>query len=187
MNGSRRTMRRHQGIGVIGMIGGAAYATAGIRLLGGAGQDGLTNVLGLLWGACWAVAASGMFTRRVTGPSRIARVFSAVLVAGFTCATLWAAHRLVDQAAADRGPFAIAPLIVIVGMLGTAMLVVSERTWSGWRRFVPLAIALVYVATVATSIATGRDTVAYAFTLAGIGFVVLGDTLRREHDAGAPP
>jgi hypothetical protein len=102
-----------------------------------------------------------------------------LLVVGFAAASLWGVHRLIDPDAADHGPFAIAPMIVVLGMIGTGVLCLRAALWAGWRRFVPLYIALVYVTTIVITGVTGAYTLPYAFILAGVGYAILGDSLRR--------
>jgi hypothetical protein len=46
------------------------------------------------------------------------------------------------------------------------------------QRWLPLMIALIYIATVVWSVSTGRPTIEYALTLAGVCFVLLGNAIR---------
>jgi len=164
------------------MLGGVFYMIAGLRmLLFHHTDDFTTDVLGILWAACWVAGGIALLALRVTGSSRFRLFVSVLLVVGFFTAMLWGIHRLIDPAAADRGPFAIAPILVILGMLGTGILTLSAGTWRGWRRGIPLAIAIVYITSIVINVMRGAFTLPYAFTLAGIGYVLLGDAIR-VHD-----
>ena len=166
-------------LGIFGMIGGLAYAIAGIRMLVGAtGEDFLTDLLGVIWAACSIGSAWALLRLEVTGRSLIGRSWPVVLLVGFAGAVAWGLYRLVDPIAADRSPLALAPMVVILGMIGTGALTLRYRRWPLWRRMIPLAIALVYVGTVALAASTGAFTLPYAFALAGIGYVILGDCIR---------
>jgi hypothetical protein len=165
-------------LGAAGIAGGVAYTVAGMRLLVlGIGEDRLTDVLGVVWAACWVLAGWALLRLRVTGGSVPARAASGVLVLGFTLAVLWGSYRLLDPVAADRSPVAVAPLVVIAGMLGTGILVLRAARWHGWSRFLPLATATVYIAAVAASVFTGRSTLGVAFTLAGLCYIAMGHVL----------
>jgi len=168
-------------LGALGIAGGVSYLACGIRILAfGGGEDRVTDVLGILWALAWAGGGWAMLTLRVTGPSRAGRAVSAVLVAGFIAAALWGLHRLIDRTGANAGPFAVAPLVVILGMLGTGVLAFSEAPWSLWRRSLPLVMALVYILCIVWSGLTAQVTLGYAFTITGVGYILLGDTLRRH-------
>jgi hypothetical protein len=170
---------RHEIFGALGVLGGASYAIGGVRMLAfGVGQDPLTDTLGIIWALCWVAGAIGLFELRVTGSFRLARGISGLLVVGFAAAALWGVHRFIDPVAADRGPFAVAPLIVILCMLGTGILMLRATQWRAWRRSVPLFIASVYMATIIAGIITGQSTLGYAFTINGLAFAVLGDSVR---------
>ena len=173
-------------LGMCGAVGGASYCLSGLRMLVlGSGEDPMTTLLGLVWALCWVAAGYALLQLRVNGSTRLGRAFSVLLIAGFSLAALWACHRLIDINAADRGPFAVAPMVVILGMVGTGIMGFRRAPWTGWRRALPLGIALVYVVTVSVSIARGVSTLPYAFTLAGLGYLLLGDTIRRQGHTAA--
>src|SRR5262245_4567500 len=167
-------------LGRIGMAGGLLYMIAGLRmLLFHHADDFTTDVLGILWAACWVAGGWGLILLRVTGEGRFKRSVSLLLLAGFFFAMLWGIHRLIDQAGADRGPFAIAPILVILGMLGTGIFALTSSPWHGWRRSIPLLIAIVYITSIVFNVARGAFTLPYAFTLAGFGYTLLGDSIRQ--------
>jgi hypothetical protein len=167
-------------LGLIGMIGGVAYTSAGLRmLLLGVPEDRFTDLLGVVLAACWIAGGIGLLRLRVTGESNLGRSVAWLLVAGFSMAVLWGIYRLIDPPSADRSILAVAPLLVVLGMLGTGLLVLRTGMWlETWRRWVPLAIALVYAVTIAASVMSGQPTISYAFTFAGIGYMILGRTMR---------
>ena len=165
--------------GVAGMVGGLAYAVAGARMLFfGFGEDRITDALGIVWAACWILGGLGLRVLRVTGSSRLARVVSLIPIVGFSTAVVWGSYRLIDQVAADHSIFAVAPVIVILGMLGTGVLTLRAGVWQSSQRWLPLLIALIYIVTVVWSVISGRPTIEYAFTLAGVCFIVLGNAIR---------
>lgn len=171
-------------LGSIAMLGGLAYTIAGLRmLLLGAPEDRLTDVLGVLWAACWVAGGWALLRLGVTGTGLPARAASAVLLLGFCMAVLWGIYRLIDPVAADRSVIALAPMVVILGMLATGILVLQAGVWTDLRRFVPLLIATIYVCTVVISVRTGESTLGYAFSLAGPCYTLLGAFIRA---AGAP-
>ena len=173
-------------LGTIGMLGGLFYMIAGLRmLLFHHAVDFTTDVLGILWAACWVCGGIALLALRVTGWSRFRLFVSVLLIAGFFTAMLWGIHRLIDQAAADRGPFAVAPIIVILGMLGTGIFALASSPWRGWRRCIPLLIAIVYIISIVINVVRGAFTLPYTFTIAGLGYVLLGDSIR-VHDAISP-
>jgi hypothetical protein len=165
--------------GTLGMIGGLAYALCGARMLFfGYGEDRITDLLGIVWAVCWIFGGLGLRALRVAGDSTLARVVSSIPIVGFSTACLWGAYRLIDRAAADHSIVAIAPIIVILGMLGVGVLTLRSGVWRSWQRGLPLLIALIYIVTVVWSVRSGRPTTAYAFTAAGICFILLGNAIR---------
>jgi hypothetical protein len=167
--------------GIIGTLGGAAYLVGGLRMLvWGYGEDGITGLLGIVWALCWSCGAWMLLRLRVTGRSALARAAPMVLLAGFIGAACWGVHRLIDPAAADSGPFAIAPLLVVLGMLATGIYTIINAPWIGWRRAVPLLIGFIYIVTIAASVAMGAFTLPYTFALGGVGYVVLGNVIRQS-------
>lgn len=165
--------------GTIAMIGGAAYTASGLRMLAvGDVQNVTSDSLGLIWALCWIVGGIALLEMRVAGTSRFARAVSIVLIAGFAIASMWAAYRLIDAPAADASILAIAPIFVILGMLGTGVLALRTGVLVTWRRFLPLFIALVYISTISYTIATGAETLGVAFTMAGIAYMLLGYAIR---------
>ena len=166
--------------GTLGIVGGLSYFIAGARMLFfGAHQDRVTDALAIVWALCWVVAGLALLKLRVTGRSGAARAVSLMLIVGFSAAALWGVHRLIDPAGAARGPLSIAPLIVVLGMIGTGALSLSAAPWRGWRRGLPLFIAVVYVTAIVITGVTATVTLPYAFTIAGLGYVLLGAAIRR--------
>jgi hypothetical protein len=165
--------------GTLGIVGGFSYFAAGARMLFfGAHQDRLTDALAIVWALCWVAAGLAMLKLRVTGRSIAARAVSLTLIVGFSAAALWGVHRLIDPPAAARGPLSIAPLIVVLGMIGTGALSLSAAPWRDWRRALPMCIAVVYVTMIVINGITSTVTLPYAFTIAGLGYVLLGAAIR---------
>lgn len=166
-------------LGSIAIVGGLAYTLAGLRmLLFQAPEDRLTDLLGVLWAACWIAGGWALLQIGVTGTGLLARAAPSTLLLGFCGAVLWGIYRLIDPVSADRSPLAIAPMIVILGILGTGILAVQAGVWIDLRRFVPLLIAAIYICTVIISIRTGESTLSWAFSLAGPCYVALGVVIR---------
>ena len=166
-------------LGTLGVAGGVAYTFAGLRLLTlRIAEDPITDLLGLVWAVCWIFAGIGLLRARITGASLPGRVVSITLILGFCLATLWGIYRLIDPIAADRSPVAVAPMVVILGMLGTGILVLRAGRWSGWHRWLPLLTGIIYVGSVAVSVRTGQPTLGYAFSFAGVCFIGMGLWLR---------
>ena len=165
--------------GTAGVVGGISYVIAGARMwFFGAPQDRVTDALALVWALCWVVAGLALLKLRVTGRSRAARAVSMMLIVGFSAAALWGVHRLIDPPGANAGPLAFAPLIVVLGMIGTGALSLAAAPWHDWRRALPLSIAVVYVTMIVINGVTSAVTLPYAFTIAGLGYVLLGAAIR---------
>ena len=172
-------MQRIRQQGWLGILGGISYFAGGARMfLFHTGQDRITDALGMVWALCWIAAGLALLKLRVTGTSRVARAVSIGLVVGFCLAVLWGVHRLIDPHGANVGPFAIAPMIVVLGMIGTGVLSLHAAPWRDWRRWLPLFIALVYVTTIVITGVTAAVTLPYAFMIAGLGYVLLGAAIR---------
>src|SRR5262245_57131286 len=139
----------NQKLGIFGILGGLVYAVAGARmLLLNYGDDQFTDALGVAWAACWILGGWALLRLHVTGTSRLSRTVSFLLIAGFTTALVWGSYRLVDPSAADHSIVAVAPLLVIVGMLATGLLTLRANVLISWERALPLTIATIYVVTV---------------------------------------
>ena len=166
--------------GTLGVVGGLSYFAAGVRMwFFGAHQDRLTDALAIVWALCWVMAGLALLKLRVTGRSLAARAVSLTLIIGFGAAGLYGVHRLIDPPGANRGPLSIAPLIVVLAMIGTGALSLSAAPWRGWRRGLPLFIAVVYVTAIVITGVTATVTLPYAFTMAGLGYVLLGAAIRQ--------
>lgn len=166
-------------LGTLGMIGGLSYFLGGVRMLVFAtGEDRLTDIFGIIWALGWIAGGWGLRELRVTGPSVFARAVSTALVAGFALAAMWGIHRVIVLKAADVGPFAVAPLIVVLGMIATGVMSLHASPWPGWRRVLPLFIAVVYVTAVVITGVTAMVTLPHTFAINGLAYVLLGDAIR---------
>ncbi len=174
-----QTRKRHGVVhllGVLCLLGGAAYTISGIRfMLSPERYDVWTAALAVLWCVGCLCGLAGMVLLRVTGtrlPGRLAFVLPFIGVGGATL--VWIGNFGTPQLAEEYPIMLGVRLISIVGflLLGIATLIV--RRWGGWRNGVPLLYLCAIVVGLTTSLVANIETTVLAIGLAwiAIGYAV---------------
>jgi hypothetical protein len=123
----------------------------------------------------------GVHNARPGGDRRVARIFTALVAAAWVAFLVSMAVEAVtgvDPSADVLGP--IAGLAQGIGLVGTGVMTVTARRWSGWRRYAPLGLAVVYVGVVFLPAGAGSEPSALTETVWALGYGVLGLALLTE-------
>ena len=148
-------------------------------------SSGALVPISLLWASLHVLIFVGLlgFARSgLAGPSRSARlgttlalVGTVLLFVGELSSILVRDQRTDDTGAAIVGGiFAAAILLTAVGFLAAGVATVRTRLWHGWRRFTPLAAALVSFALLGLNVTKALPTgvAVYGLCLLALGFAL---------------
>jgi len=148
----------------------------------------------LVLAALYVLAFAGVlgFARSgVAGPGRSARVGTVVALTG--TAVLFAAQLLsipiADQRLDDTGAglvgacFGLGSLLSAIGFIVAGIATVRVRRWDGWRRYVPLATGISFVALVGLAV---TPALAVAVALYGMCLTALGVALWTQPTPSTP-
>jgi hypothetical protein len=172
-------------LGATGMGAGLLFAAAtgwqqvtGLKNSG----DGVATAVGHgLFGlaiAGYVALAVGLHLARPGGAGRGARVFPALLAAAWTA--LLAGEVLEAVAGLDPDSDVLLPvggLLQAVALIGLGITTAGTGRWTGWRRWAPLALAVIWVGGLLVPAFLGTDPSAVAEVVWALGYAGLGAAL----------
>ncbi len=174
-------------LGAAGMAGGACLAAVQARALIATGAppdpknfDRLDDSLYLLWSlgaicALWALVRLG-----ATGRHRVPRAAPFLPMAGFAAMVVGSLTDIAGLTEPAANIVAgIAWALILLGTLVVAVLALVARTWSGWRKFAPLACILAFVLVVLVA--------PVGAPLFGLAWVLLGYAVLTSEERSAAP
>jgi hypothetical protein len=110
--------------------------------------DTLGNVAYLLWGIGGVCGVIGLIRQNALGTNAIARSVGLLPLLGFVAFILSSGLEVVGFIRLDDSLYmtlsGVAWIAMLAGMLVTGILTIAARTWSGWRRFVPLVAVVMF-------------------------------------------
>ncbi|OGO39452.1 MAG: hypothetical protein A2W35_18360 [Chloroflexi bacterium RBG_16_57_11] len=131
-------------LGMIFVIGTLFIFLNGFRIWGTSSPfpDTLSSLAYLLWGISGVCGIFGLIRLNALGSNAVARAFGFLPIIGFASMVVGECLHLLGLINADDPLYnmlsAIGWIGILVGMLVVGILTIAARTWSGWRRFVPL-------------------------------------------------
>lgn len=110
--------------------------------------DTLGNVAYLLWGIGGVCGIIGLIRENALGTNAVARAVGLLPLLGFVAFILSSALEVVGFFRLDDPIYmalsGVAWIAMLAGMLIVGILTIAARTWSGWRRFVPLVAVVMF-------------------------------------------
>ena len=129
-------------LGLICIVGATVvFATGLLNSLKIISDDTQTNI-GYLYYIAGIAGLLGIINGNGVGSKVVARALAFIPVAGFAILMVGEPLRWLGMIDMNSVFFGIGWLVQLAGMLLVGILVVAAKTWSGWRRFVPLLCIL---------------------------------------------
>jgi hypothetical protein len=129
----------------------------------------------------YVVLLLGVHIARPGGDGRAARTFTALV--GLAWIAFLASMAVAAVAGGDSGDSILSPLAGLaqgIGLVGMGVTTARAGRWTGWRRFMPLGLAVVYVAVLFVPAIAGADPSALAESVWALGYSGLGLALLSE-------
>lgn len=140
-------------LGTIFVIGTLVVFLNGFRIWGthSPDQDTLSSLTYLVWGISGIFGIFGLIRLNALGSNAVARAFGFLPIIGFASMVVGESLYLLGLVNGEDPLYSMLSAMgwigILVGMLVVGILTIAARTWSGWRRFVPLlAVVMVPVA-----------------------------------------
>jgi hypothetical protein len=182
-------------LGVVGV--GAGLLFAGMTLWQGvAGLDSdSTGPAATAVAIGFAVAmvgyvalAAGVHLARPGGEGRWPRFFTGALVVAWIALLASSALQALSSIDPDENPLnPFGGLLQAVGLVGLGVVTARAGQWSGWRRWMPLGLAVYYVAVLMVPAFAGVEPVAATESVWALGYAVLGTALITESAVARRP
>jgi hypothetical protein len=183
-----RRERRLRAAGAAGIAGGILFAamvgwehTAGLGP-GVGGTAATVDQLGFVVAmAGYAALAAGLSAARPGGDSRAARTFPLLLAVAWLALIAGAVLQMVSTVSQDADPLnPVGGLAQAVGLIGLGVTTVHARRWTGWRRWLPLALAVYYIGVLMAPAFAGLAPTALAEAIWALAYSALGCALLTE-------
>lgn len=161
-------------LGIMLMVGSVAVALNSFR--SDYSFDLVSSIAMLLWcigGICGLI---GLLRLNALGQNPVARTAAFLPIFGFATIvvsdTLRIAGIIPLGTPVNNALAAIGWVAILAGMLVVSILTVAARTWTGWRRFVPLLTVILIPLAFGLGSLTGETRMSGA--LAYVGYILLG-------------
>ena len=176
-------------LGGVGVAAGVLFAAMSVWQHAAGMESGSTGTAHALDQAGFALAMVGyvalivgVHLARPGGDGKAARFFTALLAAAWIAFLAGMAVEAVSSVApADDALGPIAGLAQGVGLVGLGVTTARAGRWSGWRRYAPLGLALVYVVVLFVPAIAGWEPNAVTESLWALGYSALGLALMAEY------
>jgi len=140
-------------LGLIFVFGTLFIFFNGFRIWGTTSEypDMLSSLTYLIWGISGICGIFGLIRLNALGSNAVDRAFGFLPIIGFAAMIVGESLYLLGLVNGEDPLYSMLSAIgwigTLVGMLVVGILTIAARTWSGWRRFVPLlAVVMVPVA-----------------------------------------
>lgn len=102
--------------------------------------DTISRIAGILWAIGGIAAVIGMIQLNAVGSNTVVRALAFTPIIGFLLLILANIMQLAGMVTTENSTVAgIGWLLQLAGMVLVGILTIAAKTWTGWRRFIPLA------------------------------------------------
>jgi hypothetical protein len=175
-------------LGVVGVGSGLLFAAMsvwkGVAGLGSDSTGGQATAIAIGFAVAmvgYVALTTGVHLARPGGDGRWPRFFTGALVVAWIALLAGSALEAVSSINPDENPLnPLGGLLQAVGLVGLGVVTMRAGRWSGWRRWMPLGLAVYYVAGLMVPAFAGVEPSWAAEAVWALGYALLGAALISE-------